>query len=472
MTHQHSDIQNDGGLDGAAVHIFAGPTLSAQDALAVIPGALVHPPVAHGDLLTLDARPGDVVVIVDGYYHQRAPVRHKELLHLIARGVRVVGCASMGALRAAELAAVGMIGYGRVFEMYAGGEIDADDEVAIAHLVGNSFEARNVPLVNVRFAAGCAVSAGAVSPAQGQAIVAAARSLHYTDRSWRAVSAVLTESGGPELVAVLTAFLRQHPEAADLKRSDALRTLTDLPEILSAATVPVPDHWHNRHLYSWLPEFAGRHCEDGQGENSQLVSAADVIRHEQVYGADFPEIWRAFAVGEASRAPGIASNMAQEIDVAREVLARAGAIEAVQSAGNPFLTRQEHADLPPGEALVRTLVRCYVPPRGLHDVLARVPSPANIDEVCSTIRQARALNDQVLWRNRIRLVERLSPERLQRHLEGLWGVATGDDELLLAAAQDRGLPSIAEAIAAVRPYFLRDNALTSGSMADKWGVTS
>ena len=69
-------------------------------------------------------------------------------------------------------------------------------------------------------------------------------------------------------------------------------------------------------------------------------------------------------------------------------------------------------------------------------------------------------------------MERLSPERLQRHLEGLWGVATGDDELLLAAAQDRGLPSIAEAIAAVRPYFLRDNALTSGSMADKWGVTS
>jgi len=78
----------------------------------------------------------------------------------------------------------------------------------------------------------------------------------------------------------------------------------------------------------------------------------------------------------------------------------------------------------------------------------------------------------VLWRNRIRLVERLSPERLQRHLEGLWGVPTGNEELLLAAAQDRGLPSIAEAIAAVRPYFLRDDATTRGSMADKWGVTS
>ena len=422
------------------------------------------------------------MVIIDGYYHQRAPVRHKEILHLVDQGVRVIGCASMGALRAAELHTVGMIGYGAVFGMYVNGEIDADDEVAIAHLRVNSFEARNVPLVNVRFAAASAVAAGAVSRAQGEEIVAAARSLHYTDRSWREVNRVLSASGGPDLVSALTAFLKQHPDAADLKRCDALQTLTDLPEILAAASIPVPDHWRNRHFYSWLPEFAGQRSADGQGTDgqepdsqepdSQLVSDADIIRHEQVYGADFPELWRAFAVGEASRAPGIHSSPEQEADVAREVLARAGAIEKVLSAGNPFLTRQERADLPPDEALVRTLVRCYIPPRGLYDVLARVPRPANIDEIRSTIRQARALNDKVLWRNRIRLVERLSPERLQRHLEGLWGVPTGDDELLLSIALDRGLPSIAEAIAAVRPYFLRDNSLTRGSMADKWGVTS
>ena len=67
-------------------HIFVGPTLAGQDVLDILPGAVVHPPVAHGDLLRLDLVLGDVVVIVDGYYHQSAPVRHKEILALLAEG--------------------------------------------------------------------------------------------------------------------------------------------------------------------------------------------------------------------------------------------------------------------------------------------------------------------------------------------------------------------------------------------------
>lgn len=479
MTVLAESLTTSAAFEDAAVHIFVGPTLSEQEALEVVPGAVVHPPVAHGDLLTLDVRPGDVVVIIDGYYHQRAPVRHKEILHLVDQGVRVIGCASMGALRAAELAAVGMIGYGRVFEMYAGGEIDADDEVAIAHLRVNSFEARNVPLVNVRSAAAAAIAAGALLPAQGEAVVAAARSLHYTDRSWRQVFRVLAASAGPDVGVALTTFLVEHPEAGDLKRCDALRTLADLPEIIATTAPSVPGHWRNRHLYQWLPEFTGGDLgagatetgADPDGADGTLVSDADVLRHEQVYGIDFPARWRTFAVGEASRAPGITSNPSHQA-VAREVFGRSGAIEAVLSTGNPFLTPLERADLPDDEALIRTLVRCFVPPRGLYDVLARMSLPANADDIRATIRQAKALNDQVLWRNRIRLVERLSPARLQRHLEGLWGVPTGDETLLLAAAQDRGLPSIAEAIATVRPYFLRDDALSRGSMAARWGVPS
>lgn len=54
-------------------------------------------------------------------------VRHKEIPHLLANGVTVIGCSSMGALRAAELHPQDLTGSGQVFAMYG------DDEVAVPH---------------------------------------------------------------------------------------------------------------------------------------------------------------------------------------------------------------------------------------------------------------------------------------------------------------------------------------------------
>jgi hypothetical protein len=48
------------------VHVFAGPTLSASQIRATDGDARVHPPVVHGDLLRLDLRANDIVVIIDG----------------------------------------------------------------------------------------------------------------------------------------------------------------------------------------------------------------------------------------------------------------------------------------------------------------------------------------------------------------------------------------------------------------------
>lgn len=446
-------------MTGPAVHVFTGPTLSGEDVAVAAPHAVVHPPVAHGDLLRLDVAPGDVVVVVDGYYHQRAPVRHKEVLELVDRGVRVVGCGSMGALRAAELAAYGMIGFGRVYEMYRDGEIDADDEVAVAHLPGGSFEARNVPLVNVRHAVAEAAAAGVVTAERAATVVATAKALHYTERSWRYIGASHAETGDRDTVPTLVAHLQEHPEAADLKRNDALGALGDLARIVADAGEPEPlGHWRNRHVYQWLAEFAGR--DDAEDP----VSDADVLRHQQLYQYDFPALWRAFVVAQAG-GPGAPGDPAT---LAADVFARAGATEQALSADNPYLTKQELADLDPPESLVRTLVRSYVPPRGLHDVLAVVQPPADADDVRRGIRAARELNDTTLWRKRVRLVERLSPDRLERHLEGLWDVPPGDHEHLLAAARDRGFAMLADAVSAVRPYFLRDDTRSGGSVAPRW----
>ncbi|MFE7117264.1 TfuA-like protein [Streptomyces sp. NPDC057654] len=139
---------------------------------SLLPGAVCHPPVRHGDLLQLAAGPGDTVVIIDGLWHQCAPVRHKEILVLLDSGVRVLGTASMGALRAAELAPYGMIGIGRIYEDFRTGALEADDEVAVLHTPDG--RALTEALVNLRTAIRRAAASDRITDAQARDLQALA----------------------------------------------------------------------------------------------------------------------------------------------------------------------------------------------------------------------------------------------------------------------------------------------------------
>ena len=100
------------------------------------------PPIKQGDLLKAlrDHQPS-TVVIIDGYFEQVPSVWHKEILWALKQGVTVIGAASMGALRAAELQQFGMLGVGKIFEAYCSGRFspfdellfEDDDEVAVVH---------------------------------------------------------------------------------------------------------------------------------------------------------------------------------------------------------------------------------------------------------------------------------------------------------------------------------------------------
>ena len=134
--------------------VYIGPTLPADEVAARLPGARVLPPVAVGDVLRA-ARDRRVrrIAIVDGYFERMAAVWHKEILVALARGIAVWGAASMGALRAAELAPYGMIGVGAIYRAYRRGELVADDEVAVAHLPAErGYRAISDALVDIRFA--------------------------------------------------------------------------------------------------------------------------------------------------------------------------------------------------------------------------------------------------------------------------------------------------------------------------------
>ena len=124
---------------GMSACVFVGPTLPIAEAAAV---SRRHLPAAGGARRRLPRRVAPrprAIGIVDGYFQWAPAVWHKEILWAIGQGVHVFGAASMGALRAAELAPFGMRGVGRIFEAYRDGSLgrrqpfEDDDEVAVVH---------------------------------------------------------------------------------------------------------------------------------------------------------------------------------------------------------------------------------------------------------------------------------------------------------------------------------------------------
>ncbi|MFI7129481.1 TfuA-like protein [Nonomuraea sp. NPDC050153] len=418
-----------------------GPTLQAGEVFqAAGGGAVVHPPVQHGDLLRLSPQPGDIVVIIDGYYHQKASVRHKEILHLLATGVTVVGCASMGALRAAELHPYGMAGSGRVYDMYRDGLIDADDEVAVAHTEGPEYRRLSLPLVNVRHVVAAAETAGAVSPGQAETMVAAMRALPYMARTWQAIA---PKADG---VAAVQNFLAENPQHADLKATDAVEALLRLGSF-SAPDPQVHDWiastgWRTRFLYDWRAAFRGAKVEGIQ------VGDAGVVRYRQIYDRDFPRHWRdhVFTSIAGSRSP---------VKVLSAVAARGLTAESVTAAQRAeWLTPAEADRLSPDEALLTILIRSHKPSRGIHDLVSDERATITAAER-RLVAECYAINAEVSTWEPGRSLDYLRYVTLRAHLAEVWG--EGGGAALVAAARDRGFRTFRDAVQAVRAFYLRSH---------------
>lgn len=205
--------------------VFAGPCLPStptDEWSELLSGVTLRPPAQRGDvLMALGQRPG-TIVILDGYYYSVPAVTHKELLYALQSGTRVIGAASMGALRAAEMERFGMIGVGRVFEWYRDGVVDGDDEVAILHAPAPyAYESSTVALVEVRHALERLVGHGLVSAEGARRLIEAIKPIVFTartpDRVFGLAAEHLGEKGAEELGRML--------ETGSIKRDDALLAL-------------------------------------------------------------------------------------------------------------------------------------------------------------------------------------------------------------------------------------------------------
>jgi hypothetical protein len=104
--------------------IFVGPSLYGCQ-VDYQPEERWIPPARCGDILeTCRQNKPSQIVLIDGVFYQDLAVWHKEILYALLQGVTVIGAASMGALRAAELDRYGMIGIGKIYQMYREGEED------------------------------------------------------------------------------------------------------------------------------------------------------------------------------------------------------------------------------------------------------------------------------------------------------------------------------------------------------------
>lgn len=204
----------------AEVIVFAGPCLprTPDDRWReLLQGMDVRPPARRGDVLTALAGEPRTLVLLDGLYYTVPAVTHKELLYALDAGVRVIGAASMGALRAAEMESFGMEGVGWVYERFHRGELTGDDEVALLHAAReHGFRPLTLALVEVRWSL---EQLG--SPEGSTVLVERVAELPFTERDSSRVEALARETLGEALAARLMRRLAE----GSVKRNDAAAAL-------------------------------------------------------------------------------------------------------------------------------------------------------------------------------------------------------------------------------------------------------
>ena len=214
------------------IYVFTGPTLSPDDARSELE-AVYLPPVSQGDVYRIGRRQPRAIGIIDGYFERAPAVWHKEILWAMTQGIHVYGSASLGALRAAELAAFGMEGVGRIFESLRDGLLEDDDEVTVVHGDADSgFRPSSEAMLNIRATLARAEAVGVLGASARTALERAAKDLFYPERTY---PQILQKVTAQDLnLAELDAFTDWLPHGrVDQKRQDALAMLRAMREHLT-----------------------------------------------------------------------------------------------------------------------------------------------------------------------------------------------------------------------------------------------
>jgi hypothetical protein len=200
--------------------LFVGPSLSGFS--PDLSGLAVRPPAMQGDIARAVLAGADAIGLVDGFFDAVAAPWHKEILFALDSGVAMLGSSSMGALRAAECAAYGMVPIGVIANAYASGALDDDAAVALTHGPAElGYPPLTEPMVDVAPTLDRLRQLGLLDDTEHQYFGDRAAAIFFKDRSDTAIF------NAPEHAALLAAY-RTH--RVNQKAEDALA----LVEVLKA----------------------------------------------------------------------------------------------------------------------------------------------------------------------------------------------------------------------------------------------
>ena len=459
------------------IYVFAGPSVPRPVRERYAVRMTLLPPVAAGDLPRLRATAGDTVAIIDGYFQRRASVRHKEILDLLASGIPVHGAASMGALRAAELAPFGMTGHGRIFTDYHHGTITADDEVALVHgTEDEDYHLYTEALVNVRYALADAVGRRAIPRAVADQVLTAAGKTPFTERTRGSLQDVAGNCGIPaEHRPAVHAALNGFP---DIKQVDAVGLLEHLahrPAPLHTPQVPSWSLHETVFLRQWRAVARGTE-EPGLG----WVGEGEVHQMVQVLAVDYPSLRERVGVGAlaAGYTPGApvgphrhpaagharptrhrpdAGSVPPEVQRAavRQLqmlgLVRPGALSDVGL--DRWNTEAEHG-LPEMARTCKAAARALFPPSTLawgDPFLEELKESGAYPEIRKRLIECRRFNQELQRQRPAMQLAHLRAENILTHFEQRWDSRNLDEEAL-----KRGFTTVSAFLASARAFYLYD----------------
>ncbi|MGW4962928.1 TfuA-like protein [Nonomuraea sp. NPDC004186] len=445
-------------------YLFVGPSLPEAADLLTADDITVLPPVAAGDLLKLAPQQGDVVGIIDGYFRQTRAVRHKEILSLIQTGVTVLGAASMGALRAAELDTFGMHGVGRIYRDYLEGRLTADDEVALLHGPAEErYRPLSEALVNIRATLSLCIQEGILDEPTAAHLVAVLARRPYRLRSYPELIQLAREAAIP---AAKVEALRHlcATRAVNLKRDDALQLVHRLrmphESRANGTTHPSPNFTMAPTIYVHRWQLGARSVDTEDGRTAEM----SVLRMCQLFARDYPDFYRDLVFNHLVQE--CASNCRTQhteatLDRALEHARHRNVIPDPRSDNleelsflDLWLTPSERTSRPLKDQLGTFLVRSFqltpgAPADGLAlDALRRRPI---VSTAAKLVNAAKSVNEHAQQTQSIFDIHTLSADRILTHISERWGAEPGALEL---HALDRGIGSRDVLVAAARPYYL------------------
>ncbi len=407
------------------VILFTGPTLAAADARAEI-DAVCLPPAAEGDVYRAALERPGVIGIIDGYFEAVPSVWHKEILAAMADGIHVFGSASIGALRAAELAPFGMEGVGSIFESFRDRRLQDDDEVAVVHGPAETgYVALSDAMVNIRATLEQAAAAGIIDGAVASELTMIAKRTHYKDRRYDHLLQHGQAAGLPP--ADLCALRAWLPVGRiDRKRLDAVDMLRAIRLRLDAGLPPKRVAYRFEHTRFW-EEARRSAAARGPIQGARDDGSAAVVEEAKLDSTAYrraarPALARLLALNEARRLDKRAS--ADEVQEAAERFRRERKLEEVL-------------------ALRRWLDENELDDVGFADLLTQEALIAWIDKIVESTRQGQLLNELRLSgdyarlarsaRDKERLLSAIGTERSAADLHDLT-----EPDLLAWFARHRG----------------------------------